>query len=200
MGSTIEGSQYDAKGNLKNWWTKADREKFDARTKCVEDQYADYIVVDDIHINSKLTLGEDVADLGGEILAYMAWQDATKGQSLQPRDGLTPEQRFFVGFAQWACENERPEELRVARGDRSSFPGRVPHQRRGREYAGVRQGLCLQGRSANDETCPKRSARSGRGAQRNGDLRTAQAMREQLAESGMHASMHVPAAWARVNE
>jgi putative endopeptidase len=108
-----EGSQFDANGNLRNWWTKEDREKFDARTKCVEDQYAQYIVIDDIHINSKLTLGEDVADLGGEILAYMAWQDATKGQTLTPRDGLTPEQRFFVGFAQWACSNERPEELRV---------------------------------------------------------------------------------------
>ena len=108
-----EGSQYDANGNLKNWWTKEDREKFDARTKCVEDQYAGYIVVDDIHINSKLTLGEDVADLGGEILAYLAWQDATKGQALPSRDGLTPEQRFFVGFAQWACSNERPEEERV---------------------------------------------------------------------------------------
>jgi endothelin-converting enzyme/putative endopeptidase len=118
-----EGSQYDAEGNLKNWWTKTDREKFDARTKCVEDQYAGYIVVDDIHINSKLTLGEDVADLGGEILAYMAWQDATKGQSLQPRDGLTPEQRFFIGFAQWACENERPEELRVRAATDPHSPG-----------------------------------------------------------------------------
>ena len=108
-----EGSQFDANGNLKNWWTKEDREKFDARTKCVEDQYAGYVVVDDIHINSKLTLGEDVADLGGEILAYLAWQDATKGQNLQPRDGLTPEQRFFIGFAQWACSNERVEELRL---------------------------------------------------------------------------------------
>jgi putative endopeptidase len=118
-----EGSQYDAEGNLKNWWTKADREKFDARTKCVRDQYADYIVVDDIHINSKLTLGEDVADLGGEILAYMAWQDATKGQSLQPRDGLTPEQRFFVGFAQWACDNDRPEDLRVRAATDPHSPG-----------------------------------------------------------------------------
>lgn len=118
-----EGSQYDATGNLKNWWTKADREKFDARTKCVEDQYAGYVVVDDIHINSKLTLGEDVADLGGEILAYMAWQDATRGQELQPRDGLTPEQRFFIGFAQWACENERPEELRVRAATDPHSPG-----------------------------------------------------------------------------
>lgn len=118
-----EGSQFDANGNLKNWWTKEDREKFDARTKCVEDQYAQYIVVDDIHINSKLTLGEDVADLGGEILAYMAWQDAAKGQTLTPRDGLTPEQRFFVGFAQWACENERPEELRMRAATDPHSPG-----------------------------------------------------------------------------
>jgi putative endopeptidase len=108
-----EGSQYDAKGNLKNWWTKEDREKFDARTKCVQDQYAQYVVVDDIHINSKLTLGEDVADLGGEILAYIAWVGAETGKKLDPIADLTPEQRFFVGFAQWACANERPEEMRV---------------------------------------------------------------------------------------
>ena len=108
-----EGSQYDAKGNLRNWWTKDDRDKFEARTKCVEDQYGGYIVVDDIHINSRLTLGEDVADLGGEILAYMAWQEATKDKDLKPIDGLTPEQRFFIGFAQWDCSNERPEDLRV---------------------------------------------------------------------------------------
>ena len=108
-----EGSQYDAKGNLRNWWTKDDRDKFEARTKCVEDQYGGYIVVDDIHINSELTLGEDVADLGGEILAYMAWQEATKDKDLKPIDGLTPEQRFFIGFAQWDCSNERPEDLRV---------------------------------------------------------------------------------------
>jgi putative endopeptidase len=108
-----EGSQFDAQGNLRNWWTKEDREKFDTRTKCVEDQYAQYVIVDDIKINSKLTLGEDVADLGGEILAYLAWQNATKDSKLEPKNGLTPEQRFFIGFAQWACANERPEELRM---------------------------------------------------------------------------------------
>jgi len=108
-----EGSQFDATGNLKNWWTKEDREKFDARTKCVENQYADYIIVDDIKINSKLTLGEDVADLGGEILAYIAWQDATKDSKLVSMEGLTPEQRFFIGFAQWACANDRPEQKRM---------------------------------------------------------------------------------------
>jgi putative endopeptidase len=108
-----EGSQFDAKGNLKDWWTKEDREKFDARTKCVDDQYSGYVAVEDVHVNGKLTLGENVADLGGEILAYMAWKDANKDKNLQPIDGLTPEQRFFVGFAQWDCANERPEDLRA---------------------------------------------------------------------------------------
>jgi len=108
-----EGSQYDAKGNLKDWWTKEDREKFDARTKCVDDQYSSYVAVDDVHVNGRLTLGENVADLGGEILAFMAWQSKTKDMKLEPVDGLTPEQRFFVGDAQWDCANERPDDLRV---------------------------------------------------------------------------------------
>lgn len=108
-----EGSQFDAHGNLRDWWTKDDREKFDARTKCVEDQYSAYLQVDDIHVNGELTLGENVADLGGEILAYMAWKDKTKTMHLEPIDGLTPAQRFFIGFAQWDCENDRPENLRM---------------------------------------------------------------------------------------
>jgi len=108
-----EGSQFDAIGNLKNWWSKEDREKFDERTKCVSDQYSKYVVVDDVHINGRLTMGEDVADLGGEILAYIAWQGATKDKNLQSIDGLTPEQRFFIGYAQWDCANERPEDLRM---------------------------------------------------------------------------------------
>ena len=108
-----QGAKFDAKGNLRDWWTKDDKQKFEDRTKCVADQYAQYVVVDDIHINSRLTLGEDVADLGGEILAYIAWQGATKSKDLKPVDGLTPEQRFFIGFAQWDCSNDRPENLRL---------------------------------------------------------------------------------------
>jgi len=108
-----EGRQFDAKGNLKDWWTKDDADQFVKHADCVVDQYAQYVVVDDIHINSKLTEGEDVADLGGTILAYIAWKDATKDMTLQERDGLTPDQRFFIGLAQWACENQRPENQRV---------------------------------------------------------------------------------------
>jgi putative endopeptidase len=107
-----EGSQFDAHGNLKNWWTPDDGKKFEERTKCVEDQYSQYIVVDDVHLNGKLTLGENVADLGGEVLAYLAWKDATRDLKLESIDGLTPDQRFFIGFAQWDCSNERPEQLR----------------------------------------------------------------------------------------
>jgi endothelin-converting enzyme/putative endopeptidase len=108
-----EGRQYDAQGNLKDWWTKQDADQFVKHADCVVDQYGTYVVVDDIKINSKLTEGEDVADLGGTILAYVAWKDATKGTPLESVDGLTPDQRFFIGLAQWACENERPENQRV---------------------------------------------------------------------------------------
>jgi endothelin-converting enzyme/putative endopeptidase len=108
-----EGCQFDAAGNLKDWWTPEDAKRFEEKVNCVRDQYAGYVVVDDIKINSKLTSGEDVADLGGTLLAYIAWSEATQGMKLQPGDGFTPEQRFFIGFAQWACENVRPEELRV---------------------------------------------------------------------------------------
>ncbi len=108
-----EGRQFDAQGNLRDWWTKEDDTEFRKRVQCVADQYAQYTVIDDIKINSKLTLGEDVADLGGTIIAYLAWKEATRGQKLEQRDGLTPEQRFFVGFAQWDCGGERPESRRL---------------------------------------------------------------------------------------
>jgi len=108
-----EGRQFDAKGNLRDWWTKQDADEFTRRANCVVDQYATYVVVDDIHINSKLTEGEDVADLGGTVLAWVAWKAATASQKQEPRDGFSPEQRFFIGLAQWACENQRPEEQRV---------------------------------------------------------------------------------------
>jgi len=108
-----EGRQFDAQGNLKDWWTPQDAKGFEDRINCVRDQYAKYIIVDDIHINSKLTSGEDVADLGGTLLAYIAWKMQTAAENLPPKDGFTPDQRYFIGMAQWACENQRPENLRV---------------------------------------------------------------------------------------
>jgi len=109
-----EGRQFDAKGDLKDWWTKDDAEKFEERTKCISDQYSQYTIIDDIKINGKLTVGEDAADLGGTFLAYLAWKAADKDENLQPIDGFTPDQRFFIGMAQWACGDERPESRRAS--------------------------------------------------------------------------------------
>jgi len=118
-----EGRQFDAKGNLRDWWTPEDAKGFEDRINCVRDQYAGYVIVDDIHINSKLTSGEDVADIGGTLLAYIAWKKQTEGLTLSDADGFTSDQRFFVGMAQWACENERPENLRVSAITNPHSPG-----------------------------------------------------------------------------
>lgn len=108
-----EGRQYDGDGNVRDWWTESDAEAFEKGAQCIRDQYASYRVIDDIFINANLTSGEDIADLGGVILAWQAWKTETEGQKLEPIDNLTPDQRFFVGFAQWACGSERPEVLRL---------------------------------------------------------------------------------------
>ena len=108
-----EGRQFDAQGNLRDWWTKEDAKAFDERASCISDQYSQYVVLDDIKINGKLTLGEDIADLGGLILAYMAWQDDTKGQKSEPLEGFTPEQRFFIAYGQSWCASTRDETKRL---------------------------------------------------------------------------------------
>jgi putative endopeptidase len=108
-----EGRKFDAKGNLRDWWTQGDAAEFEKRAGCISDQYSQYVIVDDIKINGKLTLGEDTADLGGTVLAYIAWKMHTAGMDLRPVDGFSPDQRFFIGLAQWACENQHPENQRV---------------------------------------------------------------------------------------
>jgi putative endopeptidase len=108
-----QGRQYDGDGNLRDWWAERDAANFENRAQCVRNQYSQYVIVDDVRINGALTSGEDIADLGGELLAWMAWQEQTHAMQLEAADGLSPEQRFFVGFAQWACSNERPQELRL---------------------------------------------------------------------------------------
>jgi putative endopeptidase len=118
-----EGRQFDFMGNLRDWWTPEDAKGFETRIQCIRDQYAGYVVVDDIPINSKLTSGEDVADLGGTLLAYIAWKKQTAGETLPDKDGLTPDQRYFVGMAQWACEIQRPENLRLSAATNPHSPG-----------------------------------------------------------------------------
>ncbi len=108
-----EGSQFDAQGNLRNWWTDTDRKEFEQRAQCVVDQYSGYTIIDTIKINGKLTNGEDLADLGGTLLAYLAWKEDTRNQRLDPLDGLSPEQRFFIAYGQSWCTNERDENKRL---------------------------------------------------------------------------------------
>jgi putative endopeptidase len=108
-----EGRQFDAQGNLRDWWTAEDAKEFQKRADCISTQYSTYTIIDDIKINGKLTLGEDVADLGGLILAWKAWKDDTKGENLQPIDGLTPDQRFFIGYGQSWCGESRDETKRL---------------------------------------------------------------------------------------
>jgi len=117
-----EGSQFDAQGNLRNWWTDADRKEFEQRGQCVVDQYSGYTIIDDIKINGKLTNGEDLADLGGTLLAYLAWKEDTKDQKLEPLDGLTPEQRFFCRL--WAKAGARTSAMKTSGCGRPWIPTR----------------------------------------------------------------------------
>ena len=108
-----QGRQYDAEGNLKDWWTPGDAEKFNAKTGEVVKQYDGYVILDSMHVNGQLTLGENLADLGGLAIAYDAFKMTPQSKSKEKIDGFTPDQRFFLGFAQvWRLIN-RPETMRV---------------------------------------------------------------------------------------
>ena len=106
-----EGCQYDAQGNLKNWWTKEDSINYSKRTELVVQQFNEYVPLDTIHINGKLTLGENIADLGGITVAYYAYEKFLDGKKREMIDGFTPEQRFFIAFAQLWKGQMRPEAL-----------------------------------------------------------------------------------------
>jgi endothelin-converting enzyme/putative endopeptidase len=120
------GRKFDELGNLRNWWTDADAKAYERRASCIADQYSGYVVAGDTKLNGRLTLGENTADNGGVRLALMAYL-AGPGQSASVVDGFTPEQRFFIGFAQIWCENRRPEfeRLRAATDPHSSGRYRV---------------------------------------------------------------------------
>lgn len=124
-----QGSKFDPTGNLTNWWTDTDRKEFDQRTGCVADEYSSFVAVDDLHLNGRLTLGENTADNGGIRIALaalrkaMAQDAAKKNAATQKKDGFTPEQRFFLGFAQIWCENRTPESARLLAKTDSHSPG-----------------------------------------------------------------------------
>jgi putative endopeptidase len=105
-----EGSKYDAQGNLKTWWTEEDRKKFDERTSCVVNQFGKFQVGQGVFMNGKLTLGENIADLGGLTMAFAAFQKSMEGKAKPAKiDNLTPEQRFFLGWAQAWAEVSTPQ-------------------------------------------------------------------------------------------
>jgi len=118
-----QGRQFDSRGNLKDWWTAEDAKAFTDRAQCFVDQYSSYTAVDDVKLNGKLTLGENAADNGGVRLALMSY---LAGTAVKPAmlDGFSPEQRFFLGFAQVWCESRRPEVSRMLAQVDPHSPGR----------------------------------------------------------------------------
>ena len=111
-----EGRQFDASGNLKDWWTADDAKKFNERADCVVKEYNGFVAVDDLHVNGRLTLGEDLADLGGLRIAYLAYMERARQNNVDPlhsTDGFTPAQRFFLSYAQGWCTSTRPESMRL---------------------------------------------------------------------------------------
>jgi len=104
-----QGRQYDGDGTLRDWWTKDDADKFKMRADQVVAQYNAFTVVDTLHVNGKLTLGENLADLGGLNVAYAAFKKTKQGQSNEKIDGFTPDQRFFLSWAQVWRSEQRPE-------------------------------------------------------------------------------------------
>ncbi|MFO1186955.1 MAG: M13 family metallopeptidase [Alphaproteobacteria bacterium] len=108
-----QGSKYDASGKLENWWTEEDRKNFDARTQALSDQFDQYEPLPGIHINGKLTLGENIADLAGLVIALKAYHLSLKGKKAPVIDGFTGDQRFYIAYAQSWREKHREGRLRA---------------------------------------------------------------------------------------
>ncbi|MGD0570276.1 MAG: M13 family metallopeptidase [Candidatus Sulfotelmatobacter sp.] len=112
-----QGRKFDPQGNLHDWWTEQDGKEFEKRVSCVADEYSNFVAVDDLKLNGRLTLGENTADNGGARIALMALEhmiaEDKTGKEGQKIDGYTPEQRFFLGFGRVWCEKRRPETARV---------------------------------------------------------------------------------------
>ncbi len=118
-----EGRQFDPQGNLRDWWTAQDAKEFEKRAECFINEYSKFTAVDDVHINGKLTLGENTADNGGVRLAFMALMDSLKGKPQTKIDGFTPQQRFFLNWGQIWCQNVRPETARLRAQVDTHSPG-----------------------------------------------------------------------------
>ena len=123
-----QGRKYDPQGNLRDWWTAEDGKEFEKRVGCVADEYSNFVAVDDLKLNGRLTLGENTADNGGARIALMALEhmiaDDKTGKEGQKIDGYTPEQRYFLGFARVWCEKRRPEYARAQVTTNPHSPGK----------------------------------------------------------------------------
>ena len=108
-----QGRKFDGQGNLKEWWTEEDAKEFEKRAQCFIDEYSSFTPVDNLHVNGKLTLGENTADNGGVRLAFMALMKSLDGKPESKIDGFTPQQRFFLAWGQIWCQNIRPEAARL---------------------------------------------------------------------------------------
>ncbi|HKI77222.1 MAG TPA: M13 family metallopeptidase [Ignavibacteriaceae bacterium] len=106
-----QGRLYDARGNLKNWWTKEDEKKFNEKTKLLVEQFNNYVILDSMHINGKATLGENLADLGGDLIGWDAFKKTKQYKEGKKIAGLTPAQRFWIGYAYSWLGHTRPEAL-----------------------------------------------------------------------------------------
>jgi endothelin-converting enzyme/putative endopeptidase len=119
-----QGRQFDASGNLRDWWTADDANAYKQRSSCIADEYSGFTAIDDVKLNGKLTLGENTADNGGLRLALMAYLGSDAAKTAQTIDGFTPEQRVFLGWASVWCENRRPEYERLQAQTNPHSPGR----------------------------------------------------------------------------
>ncbi len=119
-----QGRQFDPQGNLRDWWTPEDAKEFEKRAECFIQEYASFTPIDNVHLNGKLTLGENTADNGGVRLAFMALMHSLNGKAWPNIDGFTPEQRFFLGWGQIWCQNARPERARMLVQVDPHSPGR----------------------------------------------------------------------------
>ncbi|MBK5284392.1 MAG: M13 family metallopeptidase, partial [Bacteroidia bacterium] len=120
-----QGSKYDEKGNLNNWWTEEDRERFNKRTAKLVEQYNNITVLENLNVNGELTLGENIADLGGLTMAFAAYKKSLGEKAGETIDEFTPEQRFFLGWAQAWRTQSRPEALRQLILTNPHSPGQV---------------------------------------------------------------------------
>jgi endothelin-converting enzyme/putative endopeptidase len=121
-----EGRQFDAQGNLHDWWTPQDAKAFEQRAQCIVDEYSSFVAVDDVHLNGKLTLGENTADNGGLRIALMALLAGMNQDQRVPAriDGYTPEQRLFLGWGQIWCQNQTPQIERMLALTNEHSPGK----------------------------------------------------------------------------